>query len=243
MHLARSIISLLAVPVLAGLASAHVRIDSPNGGEVIPAMSTFPIEWHDIVFHHTGVTYEIEYSLDSAQTWIFIVDNIPYTGGMTSIYNWQVPDLYSPHVRIRVTMHVAPGVEHFDVSNGDSTIGSPYMAYGMGMAVNGVTPTLQMQNMPTAGSSILLHVEQAQTGATAYLLVGDAQASFPFAGVTLLNNRNLATIQQVVDPNGEVNLPISLPSSAAGITVYVQVVIDSTPNLSATDGVTFTIEP
>jgi len=235
-------LTFLAIPVLATLANAHVRVSSPDGGEILQGQQTFSIDWIDIINHGSLVTYEIEFSDDGGISWVQVVAGLPYSGG-TSTYAWLVPDQNTTQGRVRVTMHVDPFTTYSDASNGDFTIAASYNSYGSGTAVNGILPMLEMHNVPQAGSSIVIHLSQAEVGADAHILVGNQQTNQPFSGVTLLNNRNLAHLVMTVDANGEVILPISLPAGAVGVTAHIQVVIASTPNLSATDGALFTILP
>jgi len=242
MRLHNLLLTLLAIPALATLANAHVRVSSPDGGEMLQGQQTFAIDWIDIINHGSLVTYEIEFSDDGGISWTQVVAGLPYSGG-TSTYAWLVPDLSTTQGRVRVTMHVDQFTSYNDASNGDFTISASYSSYGSGTAVNGILPILEMHNVPQAGSSIVIHLSQAEVGADAHILVGSQQSNQPFSGVTLLNNLNLAHLIMTVDANGEVILPISLPSGAIGVTAHVQVVIASTPNLSATDGAQFTVLP
>ncbi len=229
---------LLAAPTL----SAHVRVDAPNGGEVLQGQSIFIIQWVDTVFHGTGVTYEIELSTDGGTTWQQVVDNLPYTGG-TSSHAWLVPDLDTCRARIRVTMHVNPTTRYSDTSDADFCIEASYWSYGSGTPVGGVEPILEAHAVPVAGQSITLHLSQAEVGAVAHFLAGSSRTSIQRFGVTLLTLPTLAQVDQVVDVNGEVILPASLPAAIVGWTVDVQVIVESTPANSASAGVEFQVLP
>jgi len=242
MHFKTPLLTLLAIPALAALANAHVQVNSPNGGEMLQGQQTFAIDWIDVIDHGSLVTYEIEFSADGGNSWTQVVDGLVYTGGV-STYDWLVPDLDTSQGRIRVTMHVNSFTTYSDTSNANFTIDASYSFYGNGTPVNGVLPALMMHNLPQSGSSILLHLSQAEVGADAHVLVGTQQTSQAFSGVTLLNNRDLAHLVVTVDNNGEVFLPINLPAGASGVTANLQVVIASIPNLSATNGVQFTVLP
>ncbi|PCJ53719.1 MAG: hypothetical protein COA70_08505 [Planctomycetota bacterium] len=242
MHLKTPLLTLLAIPTLAALANAHVRVDSPNGGEMLQGQQIHAINWVDIIDHGTLVTYEIEFSADGGSSWTQVVDGLTYTGGI-STYDWLVPDQTTSQGRIRVTMHVDPITTYSDSSNANFAVDASYTSYGAGTPVNGVLPILMMHNVPQSGASILIHLSQAEVGADAHILVGSQQMNQTFSGVTLLNNRDLAHLVMTVDNNGEVFLPITLPAGATGVTAHVQIVVASTPNLSATDGARFTVLP
>lgn len=62
--------------------------------------------------------------------------------------------------------------------------------------------------------------------------------------VTLLNDRSVAMRDlSTINPLGELHVPFVLPSSLSGVTLNVQVVILSDPNVSATEGIEFTVLP
>jgi len=235
-------LTLLAAPLLAGLASAHVEVLSPNGGENLQGLETYQITWKDIIDHGAGVTYEVEFSADNGSNWAQVVNNLPYTGG-TSSYSWLVPDLDTSQGLIRVTMHVNANTRYKDKSDGNFSVQASYMDYGTGTAFNGIVPVLEMHNVPQAGGQVVIHVSQAQLGATAHLIAGSLQTNFQFAGVAILNNNNLFHTTAAVDSNGEVILPVSLPANAVGVTVNLQAIIEGPTANSATAGVSFTILP
>jgi hypothetical protein len=232
--------SLLATALLTGLASAHVEVLSPNGGENLRGQESFQIDWKDVIDHGGAVTYEVEFSPDNGTTWTQVVDNLPYTGG-TSTYLWLVPDIDTTQGLIRVIMHVNANTRYKDKSDGNFSVKASYASYGMGTSVNGVEPILMMHNVPQAGGQVVIHVAQAQLGSNAHIIAGSMQTSFSFAGVTILNNNNLFHTVVPVDANGEVILPASLPANAVGITVNVQAIIEGPTANSATAGVTFII--
>jgi hypothetical protein len=60
-----------------------IILTSPNGGEVIPSGSLYPIQW---VAPTAAVTFKLKYSLNNGKTWKLI------EGGITDMsYDWTVP--------------------------------------------------------------------------------------------------------------------------------------------------------
>lgn len=242
MLVSRTLLPLLALTLLTAGAAAHVQVTSPNGGENLLGQQTFQVEWFDLVNHGSGVTYLVEFSADGGTTWTQVADNLGYSGG-TSSYSWVVPDQTTSMGTIRVTMHVSTNVYYEDVSDGNFSITASYLSYGAGTAVGGVEPMLEMHNLPQAGGSVTVHLSQAEVGSDAHIIVGTQPTNNPFAGVTILNSANALHLVVTVDANGEVILPLSVPSGAAGVTAYIQVVVASSPSTSATAGLGFTILP
>jgi len=239
----RSLLALLAATaVLAPAALAHVRVDAPNGGEILQSQSIFTIEWVDTINHGTGVTYEIELSTDGGTTWVQVVNGLPYTGG-TSAYDWLVPNLDTDQARIRVTMHVSATTTYDDTSDADFTILPSFWYYGTGTAVAGVEPQIEGHGVPGSGQSMTVHVSQAEVGAVAHLIAGTARTNFRFAGVTVLTRPTLTHLTLTVDPNGEVIVSAALPAALLGRTVNVQALMESSPGFSATRGMEFTVLP
>ncbi|NQU50526.1 MAG: hypothetical protein HQ519_17895 [Planctomycetes bacterium] len=232
----------ISAALLAGMANAHVEITSPNGGESLQGQQSFLIEWHDTINHGSGVDYEIEFSADGGTTWAQVVEGLPYSGGV-SAYTWIVPNENTSQGQIRVTMHVSQTITYNDKSDGDFNVTSSYNSYGNGTALNGITPKLDVRNVPKAGGEIIIHVSKAQASVAAHIFAGSAPRNFPLFGVTILNNADLRHAIVTVDNNGEIILPFTLPTATIGMNVYLQVAIESTPTTSATAGVHFVILP
>ena len=228
--------------ILTATASAHVELTSPNGGEVLKGQSNFTIEWYDIVSHGGSVTYDLEFSTDQGQSWLPIASDLPYTDGI-STFSWQVPDIDTNQGRIRVTMKLNSNDHWDDISDTNFTINASYHHYGAGTAVNGITPLIRAQGIPSAGASIQISCSQCQVGADVHLIAGTAQLNLPRFGVTLLTNTDLAHVTATADANGEFMLPATLPANTVGLTVHLQAVVESTPNNSASDGLMFTVLP
>jgi hypothetical protein len=77
---------------------AHVALDFPLGGETFVVGQSIVISWHESI-PHNGLNWDLQFSVDSGDTWTPIVLNIPYT--QTS-YEWEVPDSVTNFGRIRV---------------------------------------------------------------------------------------------------------------------------------------------
>jgi hypothetical protein len=73
------------VDVTATFTKAPTRLTllSPNGGEVMPACSTYPICWEA---PSPVVKFTLKYSKDNGRTWILIEDNVP-----GRCFDWRVP--------------------------------------------------------------------------------------------------------------------------------------------------------
>lgn len=104
--------------------SAHVRLDSPNGGEILTAGSITEIKW-TILVAHTTLNWDLAYSVTgSGGPWIAIDENVPagdFSSGAEHTYNWIVPTGNFDQVRVRVIQdNVA--TDYTDISNGDVTI-------------------------------------------------------------------------------------------------------------------------
>ena len=150
MHLSRILSPILAALLLTGTANAHVRLTSPNGGESLQGGQVYQVTWFDLISHGPAVTYDVEYSTDSGDTFLPIVSGLLYTGG-TSTYDWVVPNLDITTARIRVVMHADVHIIYDDVSDIDFLISTYYTSYGVGSEVSGLTPHLRMESEPRVG--------------------------------------------------------------------------------------------
>jgi hypothetical protein len=84
---------------------AHVKLDSPNGGEILNIGSTFMIEWHPIIEHDT-IDWDLWYSITSSNgPWEVLSLDLPLgnpVAGSNHSYNWLVPDLDNTNAWVRV---------------------------------------------------------------------------------------------------------------------------------------------
>lgn len=117
------------LPVGAALLAAtsafgHTTLDQPNGGEVLPAGSTYTIEWHVVVQHNT-LDWDLWYSTTGAGgPWIPIALDLPVgdpTAGSVHTFAWTVPNDPSGQVRVRVRQDNS-SADYEDVSDADFMI-------------------------------------------------------------------------------------------------------------------------
>ena len=102
----------LAIP-----SSQDVEVISPNGGELIPSGSTYPISWGA---SPEAVKFTLRYSINNGATWKVIASNVTGTS-----YNWGVPVQKNNKTNclVKVTGYNASGVKiGEDRSNGTFTM-------------------------------------------------------------------------------------------------------------------------
>lgn len=105
-------------------ALAHVRLNSPNGGEVLEIGSIFTVEWQ-VVIAHDLQNWDLFYSTESnAGAWTVIaLDLAPGDGSVGSIhtFEWTIPNDPSSEAWVRVVMDNS-GQDYQDVSNASFSI-------------------------------------------------------------------------------------------------------------------------
>ncbi len=104
-------------------ARGHVRLDAPNGGEVLIEGSEFTIRW-TILISHTLLNWDLWYGFTSNGPWTTIAVDLPPGSrevGSVHTYDWTVPDLLSTRVYVRVRMDNA-ATDYYDVSNAPFTV-------------------------------------------------------------------------------------------------------------------------
>jgi len=110
--------ALIAVAVLTLAAEAHVRLDSPNGGEAYAAGESIMVEWQ-ILAGHQIEGWDLWYSTVSRQgPWTFIAtapsgDTADYA---IHQYYWTAPDLESSNVYFRIRQNTTFGTQWADTS-------------------------------------------------------------------------------------------------------------------------------
>ena len=94
---------LLSLVFAAAPATAHVVLDTPNGGEVLEPGATVAITWHDSVYHG-DCDYDLWYSTSGdSGPWMVILEDRDFGSRLDSyVYEWTVPNTPSNSVRIRV---------------------------------------------------------------------------------------------------------------------------------------------
>jgi FtsP/CotA-like multicopper oxidase with cupredoxin domain len=96
---------------------AAVKLLSPNGGDVLPTNSLYPIQWQA---PPRATRFVLHYSLDNGTTWTLIAKNVQGT-----TYNWRVPKVVKNQktTLIRVTAIAANStIVGSDISNAVFTI-------------------------------------------------------------------------------------------------------------------------
>ncbi len=122
----RFIVTCVALVVLqAGVSSAHVMLDTPNGDEQLTVGSEYVIRWHPAPAHPMG-DWDLWYSSDgNTGTWKPIIMDL-YPGdttptGVELTYDWTVPDDSTDMVRVLVVQEGLSGTWD-DVSDADLSI-------------------------------------------------------------------------------------------------------------------------
>jgi len=104
---------------IASTSFAHIRILSPNGGEVLEVGSTYAITWK-IVIPHNQLNWDVFYSTASANgPWTTVALNLaPGSPAVNSIhtYNWTIPNAVNSTAWVRVIMDNA-GTDYNDVND------------------------------------------------------------------------------------------------------------------------------
>lgn len=134
----------IAMVFLGGkLASAHVELDSPQGGESISGGFVFPIDWHVAIPHNT-LDWDLWYSTTSATgPWIEIATDLPkgdITEGAPHSFDWQVPNSNMAAAWVRVRQDNG-GQDYYDVSSNSFSISAAAMGDFTG---NGVVNNFDM---------------------------------------------------------------------------------------------------
>ncbi len=113
-----------AVAAGASLASAHVAVNSPNGGETFLAGQPIELEWR-IVIEHNLQNWDLWYSTESnSGSWIEIAMDVAAgdsSAGSIHSFTWTAPDINDDSVWFRVRMDNT-GTDYTDVSNGSFAI-------------------------------------------------------------------------------------------------------------------------
>jgi hypothetical protein len=96
----------------------QLALTSPNGGESWYATGSYSITWQSL--GSIGLnSIKLEYSANGGTTWTTIAENLANTG----TYNWQVADVITSQLKVKVSDASQPGVE--DVSENNASIIAP----------------------------------------------------------------------------------------------------------------------
>ena len=82
------------------MATAHVGLDVPVGGEVFTAGDVVSIEW-TLIVPHEQENWDLYFSSDGGKNWEEIELNLPVT---QFNYQWIVPDLITDEGKIKIYM-------------------------------------------------------------------------------------------------------------------------------------------
>ena len=104
---------------------AHVKYDSPDGGQVFTEGDTITIEWHVQVMHNTQ-NWDLKYSIGSASgPWMDIAVDLPagdISTGAPHSYDWTIPpEVVSAQVWVRVWQDNS-GTDYSDQNDDSFTI-------------------------------------------------------------------------------------------------------------------------
>lgn len=160
----------ILIPVLAaaillagGVATAHVALDKPNGGEMLEAGSTYQVAWHDVI-NHGPANFDLWYSVNSEDgPWTVIAMDLTPEDNGGYVYDWTVPDDPSTRVRVRVRQDNDNGSQYLDDSDGDLTI--------EGAAATPETVTLE----PARDGTLYAEDGTLANGAGSYFFTGRTQ--------------------------------------------------------------------
>lgn len=106
-------------------ASAHIRLDTPEGGIALEKGSVFTIQWDAYLFHGPG-TISLEFSDDKGETFTPIVSGISIQSANEAVgtYEWTVPDVDSAFCRIKA-LYIAETGGIYRFTSSPFTIGFP----------------------------------------------------------------------------------------------------------------------
>lgn len=128
----RGAVAALAVAGVVGayatVAEGHVRLNYPNGGEVLVSGDVCTIEWVVLIGHDT-LNWDLWYSTTGPDgPWIDVAMDLPpgdISSGSVHHYDWTVPETPSETVRVRVRQDNDRAIDYYDYSDGDLTIELP----------------------------------------------------------------------------------------------------------------------
>lgn len=110
-----------------GFHVSAIKVIEPNGGESLPAGSTYTINWAD--FRSDGNcpgNYLLDYSSDNAQNWTAVEPNVVSN---TCTYDWVVPAINSEECLIQIVDANDPNIS--DISDATFTIYECTLSYDL----------------------------------------------------------------------------------------------------------------
>ncbi|MCA9322356.1 MAG: hypothetical protein KDB53_16560 [Planctomycetes bacterium] len=186
--------ALMAWLIVASVASAHVHLVAPNGGEAFRGGSPITIQWQVVISHGTQ-GWDLEYSLQGASgPWAPLALGLApgdIQAGAVHSFVWTPGSLDTTTARIRVRQ-VNTGMNYEDISDQDFSIRSELTANLSGISVaNGGVQVL------TFDAGI------AHAGET-FAVIGSVSGTNPgvsFGGLTIPLNPDFYFDQTVQFPN------------------------------------------
>lgn len=163
--LAPALLLTLAAFSTTSTASAHCRLDTPNGGEVLRHGSTYTVTWTELVPHNVQ-NWDLYYSTQGASgPWIPLALDLPPA---SRSYDWKV-DVGSQgapmQVRVRVVQDML-SMFYDDVSDSDFTV------------LPSLTTTTQ--TITSAGGSQFIDIDAGPAhGGELYAVVGSITGTSP----------------------------------------------------------------
>jgi hypothetical protein len=119
-------LTLAALIVGTSPASAHVDLNSPNGGEALTGGSSFTIQWMPAVAMHDTLNFDLWYSpAASSGPWTAIATDLPagdLSVGSIHTFAWTVPNITDPSVWVRVRQDNNVDQDYEDISGSSFSI-------------------------------------------------------------------------------------------------------------------------
>jgi hypothetical protein len=114
-----------AVLISVSVASAHIYVGTPDGGEEFEVGSTVSVVW-TVQQAHEMLNWDVEYSTAGILgPFVPVATDLPEGDssiGSVHTYDWTVPDTVSASVRIKATQDLPGEGDYTDISNQDFAI-------------------------------------------------------------------------------------------------------------------------
>ncbi len=183
----------------------------------------------------------------------------PYTAGVAALVLSQTPGMSAPYVELALRAARERGTLGYDTTfgwgfvNANSALRS--IPYGVGLAgTGGIVPELFAGGIVRIGNTITVNVARGYGGSVAAIAVGNASASIPLFGGTLLVLPPLTvstvglsgTFGSPGAGSGTLNVAIPMSASLVNASVYLQAgVLDPAPigGISLSNGLQIRIGP
>ena len=114
-------LTLLILLFTISFSHAHVRIDSPKGGETFAPSTIITIKWTETQDHGEN-DFDLYYSLDGGEVWKEIALDIE---DASSEYTWEVPFAETSNAKIKIVQDNSSGTDYDDISQNFAISSSP----------------------------------------------------------------------------------------------------------------------